>query len=107
MITLEDFTRNLADLLRQEGYHVRSYSGRGMYDAECFGVGLASASGALQLGITIGRALADLDPVGLYRGRLGPSLDSLGTGAILYFRSLPWVASIGDEETDEETDDDR
>lgn len=102
MITLEDFTRNLADLLRKEGYRVRSYSGRGMYGAECFGVGLASASGALQLGITIGRALADLDPVGLYRGRLAASMDSLGTGAIVYFRGLPWVASAGDEGADDD-----
>lgn len=65
-----DLCRNI----RAQGFRPRSYSGRGMYGAECVGVSLDSPG--------------DLDSEGLPRA----TQDSLGRGVILYWPGAKWTA---------------
>lgn len=65
--------------LRNAGYRPRSYSGRGMFGAECVGVSLDRGEV-----LTVSASNA--------------CLDALGMGTIAYWRSHPWpFAEVLDE----------
>jgi hypothetical protein len=69
----------LVTRLRNAGYRPRSYSGRGMFGAECVGVSLARGER-----LTVAAS--------------GASLDALGMGTIAYWRSHPWFPAADEVE---------
>ncbi len=99
----EDISRSVIAILPDLGLEARSYSGRGMYGAECVGVDCEGMT-SHQIVARIVLALCEQGPDGLdaaeHFTRDGAvASDSMGRGSIVYFPRLPWV------EEDEEGED--
>lgn len=80
---------DIVQVIEDAGYHVRSYSGRGMYGEECLGVVCDSpiymCASVMARAASYGYHLDDL--VALF----GKSReDSLGLSAIIYFPSITY-----------------
>jgi hypothetical protein len=87
------------------GYEARSYSGRGMYGAQCVGVDLDRGVSEFRLAIDLAVACVhdgESEQVAEL-GHLATSSDSMGLGSIVYFPSVKWE---GVEEEDDLDDDD-
>lgn len=72
-------SRKIIEKLKTRGYAPRSYSGRGMYGANCVGV-TVSQSDAKQVKRLFG----------------GASTDSMGMDVIVYWRQFPWPPGLRD-----------
>lgn len=67
----------------------RSYSGRGMFGANCIGVDLADHSEIFKVGALLGSLLAGQDEFDV-RELSRSATDSMGRGVILYWPGLSW-----------------
>lgn len=72
-------TTTLHDHLLLAGYDVESYSGRGMYGAECISVQLDNTTELLEMGMRLSEVGADLDDI------RGVRVDSMGQGLVVYW----------------------
>jgi hypothetical protein len=96
----------LVEALRDAGYSVRSYSGRGMYGRSCVGAELERGTGAFKVASDVAAALLDTE-VGAHAlirelADLRVCEDSLGLGSILYFPQVPWEQGSPEPEDDAE-----
>lgn len=83
--------KTLAEVLRDEGYSVIAYSGRGMYGKECLGVKLDEGDSLFNLGFVMGGAAeTNVDLMDLLSHLPTPRTDSLGRGTVAYWPSLKW-----------------
>ena len=86
----QEFSEALYDLLCHTEFHARSYSGRGMQGEHCIGVYLESTAFMADLFFQLGCASME----GVYnlssRRVLATSVDTLGMGIIVYWRSSQW-----------------
>lgn len=69
----------LKTAITQGGYEPRTYSGRGMFGAQCVGVNLESQEDLVGIGAALGKA-------GLEVGT--PLLDSMGLGVVAYWPAV-------------------
>lgn len=93
-------------------WHVRSYSGRGMYGAECVAVSVAAGE-EVRLGVVLAlMALSEVaagdDPEGdlekLAAAMAGARTDSMGRGVVVYWPAMAWPSSpaVGPDDEDAE-----
>ncbi len=76
------------------GLDVRSYSGRGMYGAQCVGVDTGSPFqdfAKIVVGLTEIGGPEGLEAAEHFTRDGAVATDSMGRGSILYFPRLPWV----------------
>ena len=94
----QDVVLKLKELVEEEGYNLRSYSGRGMYGATCVGVTVGSTANFLM------KVAARLGEEGLEA--LGEACtDNMGLDYIVYWPDTPWDGAYSDG-ADEWDDDD-
>jgi hypothetical protein len=77
-------TEQLCDALDEAGYDYRSYSGRGMFGAECVGVDLESDVDLWDLATALARAGLNIP---------APRTDSMGRDIIAYWPSAKWASA--------------
>lgn len=99
------------EAIEDEGYSVRSYSGRGMYGKNCLGFNISRGQSPIQATAEIIGNLADVcqydDDLELsdfieFFGDVKE--DSMGLGMIVYFPDIEWDSEWN--ESDEENEDD-
>jgi hypothetical protein len=103
--TFQTITETLDDM----GIEYRSYSGRGMYGAECLGIDVdhgsnftvASVAAKLVLELMAAGERTAAETVALADIRT----DSMGLGAIVYFQDIKWERSTSHPVSEEEDDD--
>jgi hypothetical protein len=88
------------------GAHLRSYSGRGMYGAECVGVDLDSDAEIAKFFFALGQecqSSGDDTLAGLGDGDEVIKTDSMGRGLIVYWPNVTADAALlrGDDEEEE------
>ncbi len=100
--TFQTITETLDDM----GIEYRSYSGRGMYGAECLGIDCdrgdaASIPAKLVLELMAADEREAAETVAMARIRT----DSMGLGQIVYFEDITWERSTSHPVSEEEEDD--
>lgn len=83
---------DLQQMIEDAGFETRSYSGRGMYGAECLGVEIDKDLGGF-LGDLLDSALALSGPESvpvIVEALRGMKTDSMGLGLIVYFPEEPF-----------------
>lgn len=88
-------SKEMLEVLSDAGFEARSYSGRGMYGANCVGVVTDNNFG---LGYSIGLAMAEREIYGMPNA----CYDSMGVDTIVYWPDLAWPE--GADSTDDEED---
>src|SRR6185503_1826598 len=95
----------IVETFQDMGATPRSYSGRGMYGKECFGVDSSNPVNDL---IRLFGALAeqfDAEQIAEVANALdGVRMDSMGRGSIMYWPSIEWQENVRDDQ-DEDGDD--
>lgn len=87
-------SKALIEVLEDAGYMPRPYSGRGMFNKECVGVGIGKG---------INNSLWDLAQTLTQVGGIPePISDQLGLGMIYYWPAYPWPANEAEERDDDE-----
>jgi len=88
--------RKLQELLLAAGYAPGSYSGRGMYGAECLSVALdvRAYAAAAHLARDLKRIARRGEGATITRAVATASCESLGQGVVFYWPSVPFAQEI-------------
>ena len=91
--------RKLQELLLAAGYAPGSYSGRGMYGAECLSVALSGSrvrayAAAAHLARDLKRIARRGEGATITRAVATASCESLGQGVVFYWPSVPFAQEI-------------
>ena len=88
-MTKEETAERLIEIIRDHGLKARSYSGRGMYGAECVGVDVDSAGEVMCLARDMEDSFGKV---------LEPTFDNMGLGLIAYWPRVRWPDDLEDDE---------
>lgn len=88
----------LTDAVGMSGGEVRSYSGRGMYGAQCLAITVDSMTNDAEFLMTLALDVADSDGDLARTLADGVRSDSLGRGTVYYWPGIEYDAEDEDEE---------
>ena len=99
---MSDLVKRFIEVLEDNGYEPRRYSGRGMYGRVCVGAVLPSGTSAFVMGLQVAQEMGEDSIYDL--AEYGVSEDSLGLDTIIYWPSMGWPEGV-EESNEDEADD--